>query len=240
MLKYLLLLLISTAALAENNRDNVRPNTVAVALSDAVYILNPTRTINLVGPVKFNAIELAGRVLGMLDNLAPIQVVINSPGGSVQTGETLINSLGMAHNLGIRVECLVVGAAYSMAFNLLRTCDKIYALPTATFLFHPIRAYVNQPLRAYDFLEMAKGINAEDQKYILAVRAITHMSIEVIKANYYQETMWTMSMLAGAGCTSITEVKAVRGLSPDALAYPSKKDIESVRKTDKIKIILEN
>lgn len=73
------------------------------------------------------------------DNLEPINIVLNSPGGSVFAGLQFINAMEIAKARGVILRCHVVGMAASMAFQILAHCDERYALRYSLLLWHPVR-----------------------------------------------------------------------------------------------------
>lgn len=232
----LILMTLSPMASARNERPDAAPNRgepVAgeYGLRGDTYTVNPNRVVEYVGPVGFETVVAAGKILTLLGRPEPITVIINSPGGVVNAGETFIQMLQMAKRGGTPIDCLVVGAAYSMGFNVLGECDKIYALPDATFLFHPVKSSTNQPMRAIDALQLASAIDEMDQHYLAVAIAVTHLPPAVVKENYYRETMWTVDMLTYAAAVTnsapfIIPVSVVRGLPQTAIQYPGRRDYE--------------
>jgi hypothetical protein len=65
-----------------------------------------------------------------------LNVLINSPGGSVIGGHILVSAMEMAKARGMKVNCTVGVVAASMAMNLLAYCDERRALPNSLLLFH--------------------------------------------------------------------------------------------------------
>lgn len=202
------------------------------------YRVNPERSVELVGFVAYNAISAAAIVTSMLTGSEPITVIINSPGGSVTAGEILMSALDMARVVGIRVDCVVIGMSYSMGFNTLGSCSKIYATSAATFLFHPVRATVGEPMRAIDAAKLALDLQKIDTKYLTIAERITHLNSDEVRVAYYEERMWGRDELPATFATPVT---AVLGLAKSAMEYPNKEMFERARrgKQDKLpKIIL--
>lgn len=63
----------------------------------------------------------------------PIWVLINSPGGSVDAGLILIDTMKAVQS---PIHCVVESKAYSMAAIILTFCDRRYGFPHATFMLH--------------------------------------------------------------------------------------------------------
>jgi len=68
-----------------------------------------------------------------------VYLIINSPGGEVVLGYVLLNSMIVAKERGVRVNCVVASHAFSMAMMILPFCSTTYALPNSLLLFHSIR-----------------------------------------------------------------------------------------------------
>lgn len=69
----------------------------------------------------------------------PMYILINSPGGSVFVGYTIISAMERAKARGVRFVCGVTGMAASMAFQIFAHCDERYSLGYSMFLWHPVR-----------------------------------------------------------------------------------------------------
>lgn len=93
------------------------------------------RLIDVSGGVTFDSMKGAQKKLLELDaeGNEPIWIRINSPGGSVDAGLILIDTLKAVDS---PVHCIVESSAYSMAAILLTYCDKKYGMPHATFMLH--------------------------------------------------------------------------------------------------------
>ena len=63
----------------------------------------------------------------------PIKLLINSTGGYLADGLTIIDAIKMSKTPVIGI---CTGTAYSGGFFILISCDKRYAYPHASFLFH--------------------------------------------------------------------------------------------------------
>ncbi len=93
------------------------------------------RVIDYSGPVTFDLIKRAQKQV--LDFAAqgdePIWFRVNSPGGSVDAGLILVDTI---KSVKAPIHCVVESAAYSMAAIFLTYCDKRYALKHATIMLH--------------------------------------------------------------------------------------------------------
>lgn len=98
-------------------------------------VVMTNRVIEMSGGVGFDNMKAAQKRLLELDGEGsePIWIRINSPGGSVDAGLILIDTMKAVDS---PVYCVVESSAYSMAAILLTFCDKKYGLPHATFMLH--------------------------------------------------------------------------------------------------------
>lgn len=69
----------------------------------------------------------------------PLNVIINSPGGSTMAGSYLISTMEDIQGRGIQIDCYVTGLAASMAYQILLHCSNRYALPSSQILWHRAR-----------------------------------------------------------------------------------------------------
>ena len=93
------------------------------------------RTVALTGGVNHSMIKVAQKRLLELDKQSnePIWLIINSPGGSVDDGLILVDTMASVES---PKHCLVESRAYSMAAIILTFCDARYVLPHGTIMLH--------------------------------------------------------------------------------------------------------
>lgn len=193
------------------------------------YYISSTRSLQLVGLVNINAVDLAVRVQELMRSKDIIQLIVNSPGGSVQTGMVLIAALQMAKASGITVDCVVVGAAYSMGFNVLDACSRVFVTPYATFLFHPIRTSISDRVRAIDMSLILQEIDKMDTVFKTSARHLTKLSEAEVRKNYYDETLWTPQDFIKARAKFFTVIDVVNNLPPEAINYPNRAAMEQMK-----------
>jgi ATP-dependent Clp protease protease subunit len=109
---------------------------------DIGTVLLENRIINLVGQVNDElaySICSALMVLDEEDNTKPIQLFINSPGGSVMAGLSIIDTM---NHIKSPVYTVVTGLAASMGAAILSAGEKGHriALPNATVMLHQVSA----------------------------------------------------------------------------------------------------
>ena len=76
-----------------------------------------------------------------MDKLNPnadktIKFLINSYGGSVLSGNSIIGNINRLKKLGYKTVAIVESCAYSMAYDILVNCEERYAYDLSTFLLH--------------------------------------------------------------------------------------------------------
>jgi len=93
------------------------------------------RVVEIAGGIGFDTMKKAQKDVLELASQGdePIWLRINSPGGSVDAGLILIDTMKAVK---APIHCIVESSAYSMAAILLTFCDKRYGLPHATFMLH--------------------------------------------------------------------------------------------------------
>ena len=67
------------------------------------------------------------------ENNHPIFMIINSPGGSVEAGLELMNTMKSVH---VPIYCAIETEAFSMAADISQYCTKTYIHKYATMMFH--------------------------------------------------------------------------------------------------------
>lgn len=88
-----------------------------------------------------------------------VTIIINSPGGSVGTGNSFVNLMLVAKAQGTVFTCIVPEIAASMAFHILTQCDKRIALDSAGLLWHRARAVLGDtPITALMADNLAKEL----------------------------------------------------------------------------------
>lgn len=92
------------------------------------------RTVVLKGSIyNYRTDPVVEKLIDLDEKGKPILLIINSPGGSMVSGDRLITTMKA---LDSKVICIVDGEAYSMAAIISLQCDKLYATENADFMFH--------------------------------------------------------------------------------------------------------
>lgn len=95
-----------------------------------------------------------------------VDLVLNSPGGSVITGFEFLSLMSGLQSKGWKFRCTVYSVAASMAYQILNQCDQRQALSNSFLLWHRARVYLggmfSQPITAPQASTLAEGLNAKD------------------------------------------------------------------------------
>ena len=164
--------------------------------------VNPERLIKLNMPIsEANSRAAANDILNYSGKKGDILILINSGGGSVYSGELVIDSILAAQNKKIKIICLVSGSAMSMAFNIFIYCDKRVVFKHSKLMFHPVRlsfpllADINGmrcvPLTSKQFFKYSISLDRIDERYVGKIAEVTGIPIEDVWTYYNEERYFT-------------------------------------------------
>lgn len=162
--------------------------------------LDPTRTILLSGPIGGEAMDIvihAANKLAKEDKEKPIDIVLDSPGGSLIAGYLMIDKIEHLKAQGVKFRCFVHSVAASMAFQTLLHCNERYATPHAVLLWHPVRVFWRGPLTEADATRVAAGIKVSNKIVLEDLKKrLTSISEENLLYHFETETLHQASALA--------------------------------------------
>lgn len=178
-----------------------------------VVNLNPKRLIEVIDVIDGGVVAQAQRVHDLVtESKAPIDLLINSPGGAITPGYMLVDALDAARKSGVKIRCAVGVLAASMAFNLLAHCDERYALRHAAMLFHPPRISARGPLTVKDLDQASDDLKRILRKSTPELLAMVGMTPKEFYKHFHAETLWTAEQLAEAsGHDWLTIVDDIQG-----------------------------
>lgn len=155
--------------------------------------LNPKRTIEISGAIRGGMVFPVVRKLGEMeaDKSLPVDIILESPGGSVAAGYLIIDRIQALRENGIKVRCFVRHLAASMAFQMLLHCDERYSTPHALLLWHPVRVFLEEPLTARDAAILHKHMADTDAYIIADLKRNLPLSEEQLLYHFHNETMHT-------------------------------------------------
>lgn len=179
--------------------------------------VNSSRSIIISGPIDRNL----DRVTNSMNTYAkqskePIDIIINSPGGSVITGFLFINHMNQVKAEGIKIRCFVPEIAASMAFQILLQCNEKYVLERSFLLWHRVRVMYGgmfgAPLTAPDAAYLARELQKLDT-YILneLYQELRDVNRRSIRHHFEKETLHLGKDLASM-TSSIKSRKYIKGL----------------------------
>lgn len=136
----------------------------ASAQQDADVHLDPVRTLIIDGVIgRGNLVELGDTMQKMAAQSSDsITIIINSPGGSVVEGFRFINKMEAVRSSGVKLTCVVVEIAASMAFQILTHCDDRVSLDKSFLLWHGVRVFMMGALTAQQAHDMMIDLQALD------------------------------------------------------------------------------
>ena len=179
------------------------------------FNFNPDRTVKIIGVIDGTALQIAERIEQLsAASDDTIDILINSPGGSILFGNFIIQAIKQAKKRGVVVNCVSGTLAASMAFQLFVHCDSNYAFRTTQLLFHPPRIMTNSPLLKEDLLRMAIGLDGVEKQLVPELREMLQLPSSTFKEHYYLETLWNAEdLLAISGNPWIEIIDDVTGVS---------------------------
>lgn len=197
--------------------------------SRTILTLDPRNTIYIRGVINGNMLpSVPTKIISTKGKR--IFLVINSPGGSVPVGTTILDAMNMARASGKIIYCFSPVLAASMAFNILASCDHRYVFRHTKLLFHPISVFMQGPMRVRDIIPSLMHIYKQEELYIARLVKATGMNREVFMKHYLGETRWTGESLKAASrknflriVDGVINVEKVFEISPPSSQRNNKK-----------------
>lgn len=183
--------------------------------------VNQERAIAIDTEIGKNMGAVQTRMLALANDKSgeAVDIVLDSPGGSVFTGFQFVNAIEEVKGHGVRVRCFVNGIAASMAFQILVHCDERYALSRSFLLWHGVRTGVRQPVTSKLAAALHADLASIDKVIIAELRESLGLDEETLMFHFNQETLHIGDNLAQLCPKFITVRKYISGLS-EALANP--------------------
>lgn len=142
---------------------------VHVASKSADIDITTSKTAHVIGVIDAASAFVFGAELAITTGLSgPRVIIIDSPGGYVDAGASILDMMRKEQAAGVKQICVVKGMAASMAFNILSACDIRLAADDARMLFHKIAIGQLEPgMRgtAKTLREIANYLDKEDEPY---------------------------------------------------------------------------
>ena len=148
-------------------------------------VFKAENTIHLYGQVTGDTVILADEILSRIGRPGPINLIINSPGGSVIAGNTVIQAINRAQAKGKAVNCMVTRFAASMAFLIFNECTNRYAMSTSLLLWHAPRITILGTFPAKDLKPIHDQLVLMEKFY--SDRILKKLNIDAGLYQYYSD-----------------------------------------------------
>lgn len=198
---------------------------LAVLLVSSTVCAHPSLRINkervtvIQGVIRGASLQAASEDLMTYsrESKKPIDIIINSPGGSVVTGFLFINRMNMLKAQGIKFRCFVPEIAASMAFQILMQCDEKILLERSFLLWHRVRINVGgmfgSPMTAPQAEYLASSMQKLDDMILEElVNEMPGISKKVIEYHFEHESLHTGHDLGKMDPRTFIIRRAVPGL----------------------------
>lgn len=184
--------------MAENNVFISIPESANYQLPDAgllqYYKDLDNRAYSLIGEVDDNLLDFVSKIIEWnredrgkpTEERTPIKFFINSPGGNLDTYETVRDIIALSKTPIIAIN---MGCAYSAAALLFLECPKRYMLPSATLLLHLGAASLSGSYREME--AATKQYQQQVQEFVERVGKKTNYDKKEIEENI--STDWYIS-----------------------------------------------
>ncbi len=181
--------------------------------------LDIKRTMIIDGVISGNGLDDLERILLVESNKEgpdPLNIIINSPGGSVMTAFKFISAMDAARERGLQINCFVPNLAASAAFQIFLHCDQRVVLNNAFLLWHRARVSVGglfgAPMTSPQAAVIAEELADTDRIILDEVMAALQADPEKVKYHFEAETLHIGSNLAKFAPNFARSYSSVRNL----------------------------
>lgn len=174
----------------------------SIEVAGANFSFRSSKVITIEGPIVPDSIaDFQAKLYATRKLRGDLVLILDSPGGYVDTGETMLGLLELEQKIkGFQLICVVRGRAHSMAFNILSHCNKKYSTPNAKMIVHKIRAQLEpRPMTAEMLREVAKELDQSDEPYRQLNSKLMHLTLPEYDDYAKKETSWTAEELLARG-----------------------------------------
>lgn len=195
-------------------------------------------TFYVLGPIGRGNILPAGQEIlkASKSGVKEVQLVLNSPGGQIITGNLFIGMLQEAKANGTQITCFVPQIAASMAFQIFLHCNKRYALSTSYLLWHRARVSVGmgEVLTGPASMTLAKDLlDTDDAIFRDLIKYLgKHMNIGEMSRHFEVETLHSATNLHALAPTFVTVTDAIPGLLDSTIDTMNKTGTELFKKME--------
>ncbi len=140
----------------------------------------------------------------------PQLILINSEGGEMLAGKSIIDQIEKMKGEGTEVTCLVIHEASSMAFNILTHCNKRFADKKALLLFHVISGTPWMRPTPKNLRDWADELERDDMPFREANAKALKMSYDTYDWHADHDSKWSAKTLLKRGyLDGIVEIKKI-------------------------------
>lgn len=188
-----------------------------LAKGETFTLEDPARLVELLDVVDGSYLKEIQKINALSEeNDDDITLLINSPGGMVEVGTSVIDAMTLAKSRGVHFKCITGLMSASMAFIILAHCDERYALPNTKLLFHPVSAQPGR-IRIQEFGVIAEQIIVEENEIMRFIQTKMGMDKEKFQKFYFAEVMWAAWNLHNYTIDSgflkiVTDVKGIKNI----------------------------
>lgn len=176
-----------------------------------VLTVDPARTSIVYGPIEGRNVRPLIVALSKVTE-GEYTLLIDSPGGLVSAGIKVMQTMRLVQSRGVKIRCIVTGAAMSMADYILTECDTRYALPTAQLLWHPIRVFAMGVITGPDAVKLANQLNRYEGPLVKRVQERRPMNPAAYKRHWKNESVHFPEQVNELSPGWITIIESVIGL----------------------------
>ena len=184
----------------------IRIHIVLVIIIGALLLISSTAHADTVTLDKARTVVIKGQInspkaadaifkLTTNSNTLPIDIVLSSPGGSINDGLVIDSAIKVAQTRGILVRCHVPVYAASMAFYILTQCSERYVLSNSFLLFHPARVGSQGGYTQQQLIEAAESLLVTEDRLKINMQFKMQMNAELFEKHYKLATLWLASDL---------------------------------------------
>jgi ATP-dependent protease ClpP protease subunit len=168
-----------------------------------VPTVNPKRSVFIAGPIGGgNIIPLGDHLLKLSQaSKEPVDVIINSPGGEVRTGDLFLEYIKVVKARGVKVRCYVIGMAASLAFTIYMQCDERHALESSVLMFHGARIFLGlMPVTEQIASEITTALGHINKKLLKQIHQSFKgtLTTDQVTRAFLDEHMWESQELSAA------------------------------------------
>jgi hypothetical protein len=166
------------------------------APSYAIEVSDKKPTLVISGGIaRGNILPIGQKMLDLANSgTKEVQLIINSPGGSVTTGFMFLSSMQAAQQRGMKVTCFVPKVAASMAFQILSHCDERHTLNNAFLLWHRARVVLGGgmfspgvPLTGPEAMKLGRDLESTDDAILSQLIKALGSDMDVVDIKYHFE-----------------------------------------------------